>query len=57
MFTIVIEKHRWYMSEPDADFGQPDHTLYDGRRWSAGPIEIARILRRIGLNVTVVVEP
>lgn len=56
MIVIIIEKDGWQLRERGANPGMPDRTLYTGR-WFCGPIEIARIIRRVGLNVTVLVEP
>lgn len=57
MIRIVIRRDSWALFTPQSGYvGHPDKPIYEGH-WSSGPIEIARILRRLGLALQVEVEP
>ncbi len=58
---ITIERRGWTMTQMEVN-GEP-YNIYPAQhdappmaQWSIGPIEVARILERLGIRVTVTVE-
>lgn len=63
MMLLTIYKSGWVLenrAECSLDTSKqyyPDDGRLSENRWTIGPIELVRILRRIGLTVKVEVEP
>jgi hypothetical protein len=54
--TLDISSTGWTLTARSPYPCLPDKVIYEGR-WSSGPIEIARILKRLGHPLIIRVEP